>query len=136
MREEMMATATPTIAEKLGIEYKEKDGLFYPFWNMSDTDDFATLGKYEHRWMRMLMEHHRYLYNQYFMNGTLVEKAKEKEEMCWQLHDAMVEKMKTSKGVSDEKMSSSEKFQMMMQIEGAVDEIVTAYIREELMECN
>lgn len=132
MREEMKVTATPTIAEKLEIEYKENDGLYYPFWNMSDTDDFATLGKYGHRWMRMLMEHNRYLYNQYFMNGTLVEKAKEKEEMCWLFHDTMVEKMMKSKSATKE-MNSAEKFQVMMQIQAAVDEIVTAYMLEELV---
>ena len=132
MREEMKVAATPTIAEKLGIEYKEKDGLYYPFWNMSDTDDFATLGKYGHRWMRMLMEHNRYLYNQYFMNETLVEKAKEKEEKCWLFHDTMVEKMMKSRSDAKE-MNSAEKFLVMMQIQAAVDEIVTAYMLEELV---
>lgn len=132
MREEMKVTATLTIAEKLGVEYKEKDGVYYPFWEMSDTDGIASLGKYGHRWMRMLMEHNRYLYNQYFMNGTLVEKAKEKEEMCWQLHDTMVEKMMKSRNGAKE-MNGAEKFQVMMQIEAAVDEIITAYILEELV---
>lgn len=132
MREEMKVAATPTIAEKLEIEYKEKDGLYYPFWTMSGTDDLATLGKYGHRWMRMLMEHNRYLYNQYFMNGTLVEKAKEKEEMCWQLHDTMVEKMMKSRSDAKE-MNSAEKFQVLMQIQAAVDEIITAYMLEVLV---
>lgn len=132
MREEMKVTATLTIAEKLGVEYKEQDGLYYPFWKMSDTESLASLGKYGHRWMRMLMEHNRYLYNQYFMNGALVEKAKEKEEMCWQLHDVMVEKMMKSRNGAKE-MNSAEKFQVMMQIETAVEEIITAYILEELV---
>ena len=132
MREEMKVTATQTIAEKLGVEYKEKDGLYYPFWEMLDTDGIASLGKYGHRWMRMLMEHNRYLYNQYFMNGTLVEKAKEKEEMCWQLHDTMTEKMMKSRSDAKE-MNSAEMFQVMMQIQAAVDEIITAYILEELV---
>ena len=132
MREEMKVTATLTIAEKLGVEYKEKNGLYYPFWEMSDTEGLATLGKYGHRWMRMLMEHNRYLYNQYFMNGTLVEKAKEKEEMCWQLYDTMVEKMMKSRSEAKE-MNSAEMFQVMMQIQAAVDEIITAYILEELV---
>ena len=132
MREEMKVTATLTIAEKLGVEYKEQDGLYYPFWEMSNTKGLASLGKYGHRWMRMLMEHNRYLYNQYFMNGTLVEKAKEKEEMCWQLHDTMTEKMMKSRSDAKE-MNSAEMFQVMMQIQAAVDEIITAYILEELV---
>ena len=132
MREEMKVTVTLTIAEKIGVEYKEKDGLYYPFWEMSDTESLASLGKYGHRWMRMLMEHNRYLYNQYFMNGTLVEQAKEKEEMCWQLHDVMIEKMMKSRSEAKE-MNSAEKFQVMLQIQAAVDEIITAYILEELV---
>ena len=43
MREEMKVTATVTIAEKLGVEYKEQDGLFYPFWEMSNTKGLASL---------------------------------------------------------------------------------------------
>ena len=78
------------------------------------------------------MEHNRYLYNQYFMNGTLVEQAKEKEEMCWQLYDTMTEKMMKSRSDAKE-MDSAEKFQVMMQIQAAVDEIITAYILEELV---
>lgn len=132
MREEMKVAATPTIAEKLEIEYKEKDGLYYPFWEMSDMDGIASLGKYGYRWMRMLMEHNRYLYNQYFMDGTLVEKAKEKEEMCWLFHDTMVEKMMKSRSAAKE-MNNAEKFQVMMQIQAAVDEIITAYMLEELV---
>lgn len=132
MREEMKVAVTPTIEEKLEIEYKEKDGLFYPFWNMSDADDFAMLGKYGHRWLRMFMEHNRYLYNQYFMDGTLAEKAKEKEEMCWLFHDTMVEKMMKSRSNVKE-MNSAEKCQVMMQIQAAVDEIITAYMLEELV---
>ena len=70
MKEETKEAATPTIAEKLGIKYKEVDGLFYPMWGESNVEDFATVGKYGHRWMSMLMEHDRLLYNQYFLDGT------------------------------------------------------------------
>lgn len=50
MKEETKEAATPTIAEKLGIKYKEVDGLFYPMWGESNIEDFATVGKYGHRW--------------------------------------------------------------------------------------
>ena len=36
MKEETKEAATPTIAEKLGIKYKEVDGLFYPMWGESN----------------------------------------------------------------------------------------------------
>lgn len=35
MEEKAKVTATPTIAEKCGIKYKEVEGLFYPdFWRV------------------------------------------------------------------------------------------------------
>lgn len=40
-----------TIAEKMGILYREVNGLYYPVWDESNMDEFATLGKYAHRWM-------------------------------------------------------------------------------------
>ena len=83
MKEETKEAATPIIAEKLGIKYKEVDGLFYPMWGESNIEDFATVGKYGHRWMSMLMEHDRHLYNQYFLDGTLIVKAKDIEVYCW-----------------------------------------------------
>ena len=43
MKEETKVTATPTIAEKLGIKYKEVDGLFYPMWGESDIENFAAV---------------------------------------------------------------------------------------------
>ena len=76
--------------QKLGIKYKEVDGLFYPMWGESNVEDFATVGKYGHRWMSMLMEHDRHLYNQYFLDGTLIVKAKDNEVYCWELHDSKI----------------------------------------------
>lgn len=66
----------PTIAEKCGIKYKEVDGLYYPIFGESEPESYASLGKYGHRYLRALMENDRYLYNKYFMQGVLLDKAK------------------------------------------------------------
>lgn len=76
MRENIEATATPTLAEQLGVEYKEVDGPYYPMLAEVDENEFLQLGKWGHRWLGMMMEHDRYLYNLYFMCGDLYQKAK------------------------------------------------------------
>ena len=77
MEEKAKVTATPTIAEKCGIKYKEVDGLFYPIFGESEPESYASLGKYGHRYLRVLMENDRYLYNKYFMQGVLFDKGAE-----------------------------------------------------------
>lgn len=130
MREETKVTAAPTIAEKMGIKYKEVDGLYYPVWIESNIDRFDTVGKYGHRWMLMLMENDRHLYNQYFLEGTLIVKAKEYEDYCWELHDSMVEKLKKSGEGYDCVSGSIEMIQRIQEIETTVDEIINSDLYE------
>ena len=85
MNEETKVTAAPTLAEKIGIEYKEVDGFYYPVLEETEENEFLKLGKWGHRWLGLMMEHDRYLYNLYFMGGVLYQKAKEYEDSV-QLH--------------------------------------------------
>lgn len=130
MGEETKVTAAPTIAEKMGIKYKEVDGLYYPVWIESNIDRFDTVGKYGHRWMLMLMEHDRHLYNQYFLDGILIVKAKEHKDYCWELHDSMVEKLEKSREGYDCASSSIEMIQRIQEIETTVDEIINSDLYE------
>ena len=132
MREENKATATPTIAEQLGVEYKEVDGLYYPDWGSSDTDRFASVGKYGHRWMRMLMEQDRYLYNQYFLDGTLITKAKDYEDYCWELHDSLIEKLKKSREAYCDTSDSMWMIWRIQELEITVDEIINSDLYETI----
>ena len=132
MRVEDKATATPTLAEQLGVEYREVDGLYYPDWSSSDTDNFATVGKYGHRWMRMLMEHDRYLYNQYFLDGTLIIKAKDYENYCWELHDSMIEKLKKSREAYCDTSDSMWMIWRIQELEITVDEIINSDLYETI----
>lgn len=132
MGNEAKVTEAPTIAEKMGIKYKEVDGLFYPVWGETDTDSYAMLGKFAHRWMTMLMEHDRYLYNQYFLDGTLVKRAKANEEYCWELHDSVVENLKKSRGFQEGEVDIMGKLQKLVQIEFTAEEIVNADLYERI----
>ena len=126
MEEKAKVTATPTIAEKCGIKYKEVDGLFYPDWGESDLNKIDTVGRYGHHWMTLLMEHDRYLYNQYFLNGTLIWKAKDVQAYCWNLHDSMVEKLSKACEWYYSTPDFMETFRRNQELEATVNEIIYA----------
>ena len=124
MNEETKVTAAPTLAEKLGIEYKEVDGFYYPVLEETEENEFLKLGKWGHRWLGLMMEHDRYLYNLYFMGGVLYQKAKEYEDYAWQLHDELVEKLKASRNVEHAMSDTMEKIHRVQEIESTVEEII------------
>lgn len=99
MEEKVKVTAVPTIAEMCGIKYKEVDGLFYPIFGESEPESYASLGKYGHRYLRVLMENDRYLYNKYFMQGVLFDKAAEYENYAWQLYDTVLQGISKVRGI-------------------------------------
>ena len=124
MRENIEATATPTLAEQLGVEYKEVDGLYYPMLAEVDENEFLQLGKWGHRWLGMMMEHDRYLYNLYFMCGDLYQKAKEYEDYAWQFHDELVERLKLSRNADNADLDTMEKLHRIQDIEATAEEII------------
>lgn len=124
MSENIEATATPTLAEQLGVEYKEVDGLYYPMLTEVDENEFLQLGKWGHRWLGMMMEHDRYLYNLYFMCGDLYQKAKEYEDYAWQLHDELVERLKVSRNADNADLDTMEKLHRIQDIEATAEEII------------
>ena len=128
MEEKAKVTATPTIAEKCGIKYKEVDGLFYPIFGESEPESYASLGKYGHRYLRALMENDRYLYNKYFMQGVLLDKAAEYENYAWQLYDTVLQGISKVRGIgldTLEEKGFQVTFQENMQAAMTADEIVT-----------
>lgn len=128
MEEKAKVTAAPTIAEQCGIKYKEVDGLFYPILGESDPRSYASLGKYGHRYLRVLMENDRYLYNKYFMRGVLFDKAAEYENYAWQLYDTVLQGISKVRGIALDTLEEKGfqvTFHENMQAAMTADEIVT-----------
>ena len=128
MEEKAKVTAAPTIAEQCGIKHKEVDGLFYPILGESEPKSYASLGKYGHRYLRALMENDRYLYNKYFMQGVLLDKAAEYENYAWQLYDTVLQGISKVRGIgldTLEEKGFQVTFQENMQAAMTADEIVT-----------
>lgn len=111
MEEKTKVTAAPTIAEKCGIKYKEVDGLYYPIFGESEPESYASLGKYGHRYLRALMKNDRYLYNKYFMQGVLLDKAAEYENYAWQLYDTVLQGISKERGIGLERQAVKPTFQ-------------------------
>lgn len=128
MEEKAKVTAAPTITEQCGIKYKEVDGLFYPILGESDPRSYASLGKYGHRYLRVLMENDRYLYNKYFMQGVLFDKAAEYENYAWQLYDTVLQGISKVRGIALDTLEEKGfqvTFHENMQAAMTADEIVT-----------
>ena len=47
-----------TLFEKIGVQYEERDGLFYPLITLDIKDDGVNVGKYGHMWMQYLKNIH------------------------------------------------------------------------------
>ena len=43
-----------TLFEKIGVQYEERDGLFYQLITLDIKDDGVNVGKYGHMWMQYL----------------------------------------------------------------------------------
>lgn len=127
MGNESRVTATPTIAEKCGLKYKEVDGLYYPVFGQSEPQSYAGLGKYRHRYLRVLMENDRYLYNKYFMQGVLFDKAAEYETYAWDLYDRIVQGINKVRGNDLDTLRKKDfqvAYQEILQVTQTVEEIV------------
>ncbi len=58
------------------------------------------------------------------MGGVLYQKAKEYEDYAWQLHDELVEKLKTSRNAEHAMSETMEKIHRVQEIESTVEEII------------
>ena len=59
-----------TLFEKIGVQYEERDGLFYPLITLDIKDNGVNVGKYGHMWMQF---------------GELNQKAAEVNEVAYEL---------------------------------------------------
>lgn len=64
-----------TLFEKVGVQYKEIDGLLYPVLQTDEMDVTADVGKYGRVWMHLLYELDRMQYNKMLLDGTLIDAA-------------------------------------------------------------
>lgn len=85
-----------TLIEKMGVEFEERDGLFYPL--MAEVTSSACvkvqdIGKYGHLWINFMQEVYPERYRSLVRFGMLEEKAATVNEEAYELLCGIEEKL-------------------------------------------
>ena len=115
-----------TLIEKMGVEFEERDGLFYPLVNSAVSNNVRdvktkNIGKYGHLWINFIQVAYPERYRSLVRFGLLEEKATAVNEEAYELLCVMEEKLL---GKSDTANSFSEIYALRMQGRMLVEEIV------------
>ncbi len=113
-----------TLFEELGIEYIERDGLFYPVLSVEDEADVkASVGKYGRMWMAFMECIHPDRYRSLVRFGRLHEKAVQVNEEAYELLDC-IERKWLEKHKPGNKNSFAEMYRLRMQARLTAEEVV------------
>lgn len=117
-----------TALEKLGIEYTERDGIFYPVFAVGTEKNLqSTIGKYGRMWVAFMKNSHPDRYRSLVRFGRLQEKAAQIDEEVYELLDGIEERWlrhhKPEKGNSFVEM-----YRLRMQVRLMAEEVVLEQI--------
>ena len=111
-----------TLIEKMGVEFEERDGLFYPLMDGSvGTAKTKDIGKYGHLWINFMQETYPKRYRSLMRFGLLEEKAIAVNEEAYELMCVMEEKILAKSGSGK---SFAETYELRTQERLLVEEIV------------
>ena len=117
-----------TIFEKLGIEYIECDGLFYPVLSVENEADVKVfVGKYGRMWMTFMEYSHPDRYRSLVRFGRLHERAAQVDEEAYELLDC-IEKRWLKKHKPGNPNSFAEMYRLRMQAQLTAEEAVLAQV--------
>ena len=131
--EEMNMSRELTLIERMGVEFEERDGLFYPLVDSAGSDTFGDgvgvsnsvktkdIGKYGHLWINFMQVAYPERYRSLVRFGLLMEKAIAVNEEAYELLCVMEEKLLAD---SDVGKTFAEIYALKMQARMLVDEIV------------
>ena len=74
-----------SLFEKLGVPYREKDGIFYPLITVEIKEEDADIGKYGRLWMEYIQSEYPHRYRSLVRFGELHSKAAEVNEVAYEL---------------------------------------------------
>lgn len=74
-----------SLFEKLGVPYREKDGIFYPLITVEIKEEDADIGKYGRLWMEYIQLEYPQRYRSLVRFGELYSKAEEVNEVAYEL---------------------------------------------------
>ena len=117
-----------TALEKLGIEYTERDGIFYPVFSVGTEKKLQnTIGKYGRMWVAFIKNSYTDRYRSLVRFGRLLEKAAQIDEEAYELLDSIEEGwLKHHKPVDGN--SFVEMYRLRMQARMMAEEVVLEQI--------
>ena len=74
-----------TLFEKLGVQYREKDGILYPLISVEIKEENADIGKYGRLWLEYIQSEYPQRYRSLVRFGELNSKAIEVNEVAYEL---------------------------------------------------
>lgn len=113
-----------TLIEKMGVEFEERDGLFYPLMDdnaFGEGVKMKDIGKYGHLWINFMKETYPERYRSLVRFGLLEEKATAVNEEMYELLCMMEEKLSKDSNVE---RSFTERYALRMQVRVLAEEIV------------
>lgn len=117
-----------TIFEELGIEYIERDGLFYPVLSVENEADVkVSVGKYGRMWMAFMECSHPDRYRNLVRFGRMHEKAVQVNEEAYELLDC-IEKKWLNGHKPKNGNSFAEMYRLRMQAQMMAEEVVLSQV--------
>ena len=97
--EELNMSRELTLIEKMGVEFEERDGLFYPLVDGAiGNTKTKDIGKYGHLWINFMQVAYPERYRSFVRFGLLEEKALTVNEEAYELRCVMEEKLLAESG--------------------------------------
>lgn len=112
-----------TVFEKIGVKYREKDGILYPLITMEIKEECTDLGKYGRMWMKYIQSEYPERYRSLVRFGELHSKAAEVNEVAYELLED-IENEWLSKHRPQNKNSFMEMYQLRTQARLMAEEVV------------
>ena len=113
-----------TLIEKMGVEFEERDGLFYPLMaevTSSECVKVQDIGRYGHLWINFMQEAYPERYRSLVRFALLEERAVAVNEEAYEMLCGMEEKLLKD---SDTESSFAEKYVLRTQVRMLTEEIV------------
>ena len=112
-----------TLFEKLGVRYRERDGIFYPLITVKIKEESADIGKYGRLWMKYIQSEYPQRYRNLVRFGELHSKAIEVNEVAYELLED-IENEWLMKHKPKDKNSFTEIYRLRTQARLVAEEVV------------
>ena len=112
-----------SLFEKLGVPYREKDGIFYPLITVEIKEENADIGKYGRLWMKYIQSEYPQRYRSLVRFGELLSKAIEVNEVAYELLED-IENEWLMKHKPKDKNSFMEMYRLRTQARMIAEEVV------------